>query len=260
MPVSQMFSVYSCNTIDMGKVKVMNIALIFAGGSGKRMHAKDRPKQFLLVHGKPIIVHTIEIFQKSPEIDGIIVVSISDWIEYMEDMKFRYRLDKIGCIVPGGETGQLSIYNGIKAAANIYGTKDNIILIHDGVRPLVDFDLIERVVCGVKTNGSAITCAPATETIAVVGDDDKIENVLDRSRSWIAKAPQAFWLEEILENQERAIADGYINMIDSASLMRHYGKELYLVEGSNRNIKVTTPEDFFMFRAIYDAKENEQLF
>lgn len=115
----------------------MNIAVIFAGGSGTRMNTKTRPKQFLLVHGKPIIVHTIELFENHPEIDGIIVVCIEDWIPYMEEMKYRYRLDKISQIVPGGNTGQLSIYNGLCAAEKIYGLEDNIVLIHDGVRPLL---------------------------------------------------------------------------------------------------------------------------
>ena len=98
----------------------MNIAVIFAGGVGKRMNSKDRPKQFLLVHGKPIIVHTIELFEYHEQIDGIIVVCVNDWIPYMEEMKYRYRLDKIGKIVPGGETGQLSIYNGLCAAEELY--------------------------------------------------------------------------------------------------------------------------------------------
>ncbi|MTV91359.1 IspD/TarI family cytidylyltransferase, partial [Streptococcus pneumoniae] len=109
----------------------MNLAVIFAGGSGTRMNAKDRPKQFLLVHGKPIIVHTMELFENHPEIDGIIVVCIEDWIPYMEEMKYCYRLDKIAKIVPGGATGQLSIYNGLVAAEQLYGIEDNVVLIHD---------------------------------------------------------------------------------------------------------------------------------
>lgn len=107
----------------------MNVAIIFAGGSGTRMHVKDKPKQFLLVHGKPIIVHTIEIFQNHPDIDGIIVVCINDWIPYMEEMKYRYRLEKIQAVVPGGNTGQLSIYNGLTRAKEEYGTSGTIVLI-----------------------------------------------------------------------------------------------------------------------------------
>lgn len=237
----------------------MNIAVIFAGGSGTRMNAKDRPKQFLMVHGKPIIVHTIEIFENHPDIDGIVVVCIKDWIDYMEEMKYRYRLDKIGKIIPGGETGQMSIYNGLSEAAKLYGKDDNIVLIHDGVRPLINEQTITDNIESVKKFGSAVTCAPAKETVVLVEDDSAIGDVVPRNNSLIAKAPQSFYLKDILEIQEKAISEGNTNMIDSCTLMRHYGKKIYTVIGSNENIKITTPEDFYTFRAIYDERENRQL-
>ncbi len=238
----------------------MNIAVLFAGGVGTRMNTKDRPKQFLLVHGKPIIVHTIEIFENHPEIDGIVVVCVADWIDYMEEMKYRFRLDKIGAVVPGGETGQMSIYNGLKKAAELYGTDDNVVLIHDGVRPLITAQLISDNIACVKKNGSAITCSPAKETVALIDDSNGIDEIVPRDRSRIAKAPQSFYLKDILEAQERSIADGNTNMIDSCTLMRYYGIKLFAVEGSSENIKITTPDDFYTFRALYDAKENAQLF
>lgn len=238
----------------------MNIAVIFAGGSGTRMKTKDKPKQFLLVHGKPIIVHTIEVFEEHPDIDGIVVVCISTWLKHMEELKYRYRLDKIGKIVPGGATGQLSIYNGLVAAAKVYGRDDNIVLIHDGVRPLVDADTISRNIECVKKKGSAITCASTKETFVINDDEGQIDRVPDRKHSWMAKAPQSFYLKEILGLQERAISEGYTNMIDSCTLMRYYGRPLSIVEGSYENIKITTPDDFCMFRALYDARENQQLF
>ena len=177
----------------------MNIAVIFAGGSGKRMHAKDKPKQFLMVHGKPIIVHTIELFEYHQEIDGIIVVCIEDWIPYMEEMKYRYRLDKIGKIVPGGETGQLSIYQGLCAAREVYGEEENIVLIHDGVRPLIDDKTISDNIASVKAYGSAITCTLAKETVILVDDERHVADVPCRQASRIAKAPQSFWLKDILK-------------------------------------------------------------
>lgn len=237
----------------------MNIAVIFAGGSGKRMHSKDKPKQFLLVHGKPIIVHTIEIFLHHEEIDGIIVVCLEEWIPYMEEMQYRYRLDKIGKIVPGGATGQMSIYNGVRAAAELYGQEDNIVLIHDGVRPLIDNRVISENIFGVKKYGSAITCAPAQETCVMIDNDNDIREVENRKFSRLAKAPQSFWLSELLEAEEQAIKDGYTEMIDSCTLMRAYGKKMHVVECSSENIKITTPNDFYMFRALYDARENQQL-
>lgn len=238
---------------------LVNIAIIFAGGAGKRMHSKDRPKQFLLVHGKPIIVHTVEIFQYHEEIDGIVVACLEDWIPYMEEMKYRYRLDKIGKIVPGGATGQLSIYNGVKAAAKLYGTEDNIVLIHDGVRPLIDEKIIHENIAGVKKYGSAVTCAPAQETFVVIDEEGNITDVEERKYSRLAKAPESFWLKELLDVEEQAIREGHTEMIDSCTLMRAYGRKMHIVDCSYENIKVTTPNDFYTFRALYDAKENQQL-
>lgn len=237
----------------------MNIAVIFAGGSGVRMNAKDKPKQFLMVHGKPIIVHTIELFEQHEEIDGIIVVCIENWIPYMEEMQYRYRLDKIKKIVPGGETGQMSIYHGLVAAKEEFGEEDTIVLIHDGVRPLIDAKTISDNIATVKEKGSAITCASAKETFIVVDDEDGLAMIPSRKHSKIAKAPQSFYLKDILEMQERAIGDGYKNMIDSCTLVNHYGFKVSIVEGPFENIKITTPDDFYMFRALYDARENQQL-
>lgn len=237
----------------------MNIAVIFAGGVGKRMNTADLPKQFLTVHGKPIIIHTLEIFSVHREIDGIICVCVEDWIDYMEELKYRYRLDKISKIVPGGKSGQLSIYNGLKAAAAIYGIKDNIVLIHDGVRPLISEETISANIKSVKQYGSAITSVPAQETIIVVDDNENVEKISERSYARLARAPQSFYLKEILEAQEKAIAKGLTEFTDSCTLMKHFGKKLVTVVGERNNIKITTPEDFYTFRALSDAKENLQL-
>lgn len=237
----------------------MNIALIFAGGAGTRMNAKDKPKQFLMVHGKPIIVHTIERFQEHGKIDGIIVVCIEEWISYMEDMKFRYRLEKIDKIVPGGETGQLSIFNGLLAAEKIYGLEDNIVLIHDGVRPLITYETITNNIKCVEKYGSCITCAKVKETVVLVNPENSITEVIDRPRSRIARAPQSFYLADVIKTQRSAVNEGNTNMIDTSTLMRHYGVQLHAIDDNSENIKITTPEDFYMFRAIYDARENEQL-
>lgn len=237
----------------------MNIAIIFAGGVGTRMHAKDKPKQFLMVHGKPIIVHTIEVFQKCEQIDGIIVVCIENWIPYMEEMKFRYRLEKIVNIVRGGETGQLSIFNGLRAAAEAYGIKDNIVLIHDGVRPLVTTEVIEENINSVKRYGSAVTCASVKESVVIINEKNEISEVIERHESRTAKAPESFYLKDILVATEESISNGIVNEIDSCTLMYHHGMQMHVVDGDHGNIKITTPEDFYMFRAIYDAKENTQL-
>ena len=237
----------------------MNIGVIFAGGAGRRMHTKDLPKQFLMVHGKPIIIHTLELFQRHDQIDGIVVSCIAEGIGYLEELVYRYRLDKVKKIVPGGETGQLSIYNGLRAAADTFGREGNIVLIHDGVRPLIDEKTISDNIAAVREHGSAVTCGTAKETFILVDDAERLVDVPSRSHSRVAKAPQSFWLDQVLSVQEQAIREGHTDVIDTCTLMWMYKKPLFVVDGPDRNVKITTPEDFYMFRALYDAMENRQL-
>ena len=132
-------------------------------------------------------------------------------------------------------------------------------LIHDGVRPLIDETIIHENIRGVKEYGSAVTCARTQETFVRIDDQGDITEVEERKYSRLAKAPESFWLKELLLAEERAIRDGHTDMIDSCTLMRAYGKKMHIVECSYENIKVTTPNDFYIFRALYDAKENRQL-
>ena len=143
-----------------------NVAVIFAGGTGQRMNTRTRPKQFLELHGKPIIIYTLEEFEHHAEIDGIIVVMLESWIAYTQDLISKYNLKKVKKVVPGGASGQDSIYNGLCAAAQFYGD-DDIVLIHDGVRPLVDEETITANIRGVEERGTAITVTAAIETITM---------------------------------------------------------------------------------------------
>lgn len=237
----------------------MNIGVIFAGGVGMRMNTKDKPKQFLLVHGKPIIVHTIEHFEYHPDIDGVVVVCVKDWIPYMEEMKYRYRLNKIDAIIPGGDTGQMSIYNGLCVTEEIYGNRGTIVLIHDGVRPLINARVISDNISGVKEYGAAVTVTLTKETVVLVNDMFQVETVPSREHSRLVQAPQSFWLKDILEVERKAIVAGNKNMIDSCSLMQKYGYHIATIVGPTDNIKITTADDFYIFRALYDARENQQL-
>ena len=238
----------------------MNIAVIFAGGSGQRMRSRDIPKQFLEMHQKPIIVYTLELFDKHEQIDAIVVACKEDWIDYLQELVYKYRLDKVAKIVPGGATGQMSIYNGLRAAEEVAGGEKSVVLIHDGVRPLINEQTITDNIASVQKHGSAITTAVVKETILVVDDNEFIEQVPDRSKSRVAKAPQSFWLDEILSAHMRAQAEGQDNFIDSCTMMKYYGHSLYLVDGPYENIKITTPDDFYTMRALLDARENEQLY
>lgn len=231
----------------------MNIAVIFAGGVGSRMGLGDRPKQFLEVDGKPIIIHTLEPFQKHSDIDAIVIACLNDWINYLWELVNYYGLTKVSSIVSGGSTGQLSIYNGLKAAAKLYGTKNNIVLIHDGVRPVIDKKLISENIEMVKKRGSAISSSKVIETIIVSDEEKKVREVVDRSHSWIAKAPQSFFLEDVIEIEKAAIESGDINQIDTCTLMSKYGYPINIVECSKQNIKITTFEDMNNYQYIYNA-------
>ncbi|MBR6402641.1 MAG: 2-C-methyl-D-erythritol 4-phosphate cytidylyltransferase [Eubacterium sp.] len=244
----------------------MNIAVIFAGGIGQRMKSKGLPKQFLSVHSKPIIIHTLEHFQQSGRIDAICISCVPEWIDYLKELIVKYNITKVKDIVPGGETGQMSIVNGLRAADRWAKEQDSssrhVVLIHDGVRPLINDKLISDCVDSVEKYGSAITSVVVKETVLMVKDSDtnEIDHIPNRSNTRLARAPQCFWLDEILEAEEEEVAKGNINYIDSCSLMQTRGLKMHLVDGPMENIKVTTPDDFYSMRALLDAKENAQIY
>lgn len=239
----------------------MNTALIFAGGTGQRMNSKSRPKQFLELHGKPIIIYTIEWFEKHEEIDEITIVCLKEWMDYLKELIKKYNFKKVKWIVEGGETSQISIYNGLHTIyENCENPEETIVLIHDGVRPLISEKLITDNINSVKTFGTAITIIDAKETVVEVNSTNKIKDISERSICRIAKAPQSFYLEDIYKVHLRAIKEGISDSIDSASLMNKYGYELHGIQGPQENIKITTPIDYYVFRAICDAKENSQIF
>ena len=236
----------------------MNVAIIFAGGTGQRMNTKTKPKQFLELHGKPIIVYTAEQYQKHEQIDGIIIVCLEEWIDYCRKLTAQYNLTKVIDIVAGGDTGQQSIYKGLVRAGQLY-SENTIVLIHDGVRPLIDAVTITAAIECTYQYGSAITVSPAIETVVVKEEEGKVGKILDRSLCQMAKAPQCFILRDLYSAHENAIREGLVDFIDSACIMKHYGYDLYTVEGPSENIKITTPADFYIFRAIADARENLQI-
>ncbi|MBM6697768.1 2-C-methyl-D-erythritol 4-phosphate cytidylyltransferase [Streptococcus alactolyticus] len=238
----------------------MNIAVIFAGGVGSRMHSKDRPKQFLEMYNKPIIIHTLEFFEKHSEIDAIVVVCVEDWIPYFETLLYKFRIEKVKKVVSGGETGQLSIYNGLKAAKELSKDDKTIVLIHDGVRPLISEKLITDNIEAVKKFGNSITSGVVKETIVEIDDNSDILLVPDRAHSRVAKAPQCFYLDEILISHNRALGEGITDFVDSCTMMQYYGYKLHMTDGPYENIKITTPDDFYTMRAILEAKENAQIY
>ncbi len=238
----------------------MNIGVIFAGGYGCRMHTKDKPKQFLELYNRPIIIHTLEHFEENKDIDAVVIACVEEWISYLKKLLLEFHIRKVKTVVPGGRTGQLSIYNGLKDAERLAAGERSIVLIHDGVRPLINSQLLSDNIACVKNHGSAITAGIVKETIVVIDKQMDIESVPPRSESRVAKAPQSFWLDEILSVHEKALADGKDDTIDSCTLMMRYGKKLHMIDGPFENIKITTPDDYFMMRSILEARENSQFY
>ena len=238
----------------------MNIGVIFAGGVGKRMNSRVKPKQFINVYGKPIIIHTLEVFEEHEEIDGIVVACLKDWIPYLEELLEKFNIKKVKKIVPGGSSGQESIYNGLVAAEELAAGEKSVVLIHDGVRPLIYHRTISDNIASVKEHGSAITSVTVKETVLVVSKDNSIDSVPKREDTRLARAPQSFYLDEIIGAYRKAMAENRYDFIDSCSMMQYYGKKLYLIEGPQENIKITTPDDFYTMRALLDAKEEAQIY
>lgn len=235
-----------------------NIAVIFAGGTGTRMNTRSKPKQFLELHSKPILVYTLEVFNNHPEIDGIVLVILETWIDYCKELIEKFRLDKVKAVVAGGSSALESQRNGLIKARELFGA-ESIVLIHDGVRPLIDEETISKNIESVKEHGTAITVTPAIETITIKTGTGEIGQIIERSKVDMARAPQSFFLKDILEAHKKAEEDA-LSFIDSASMMQHYGHVLFTVEGSPENIKITTPNDYYTFRALVDARENSQIF
>ncbi|MDD7409786.1 IspD/TarI family cytidylyltransferase [Fusobacterium gastrosuis] len=235
----------------------MNIALIFAGGIGKRMNTSGIPKQFLKLYGKEIIIYTLEHFENNKEIDSIIIVCLKEKVNFLEKLIKKYEFNKVKMIVNGGKTGQESIYNGLIAAEKISDSSDDIILIHDGVRPLINSEIISKNIETVKLMGNCITSAPAIETIVRLDENSNIiKDIYKRSECYMARAPQSFFLKEILDVHKKAIQENKQDFIDSASIMTYYGHTLNIIVGPSENIKITTPSDFYIFKAIQDMKES----
>lgn len=233
----------------------MNHAVIFAGGTGTRMNSRNLPKQFLKIYGKPVIIHTLEIFEQCDVIDNIVVVIVKGWEEYLKTLLEQYRIKKVKTVVSGGDTGQQSIYNGLKTLDN------GIVIIHDGVRPFITSKLIEENIAVAKEKKIAITCVKAKETLVSV-EDNKINRVLNRDVSYMARAPQTFDIELLKSAHSKAIADNDYSFVDSCAIVKHYfpDSDLNIVECGSENIKITTQEDFYLAKAMFSLEEDEQLY
>lgn len=231
----------------------MNYAIIIAAGSGKRTQS-DIPKQFVTIYDKPIIIYTLEAFQKSKNIDHIIVVCLQGWEQMLQAYCKQYKIDKLLEIVVGGEFGQESIRNGLNSLEKTALPTDNII-IHDGIRPLVDDFVLTDIIEKAEIHGNAITSIPFNEQVFIKDDEYSTSRHIDRSTLKILQTPQCYKYYLLKEAYRKAFEKG-IGVSPSSytnTMMVELGHKLYFALGSDRNIKITNPSDFDLFRAMIDA-------
>ncbi len=228
------------------------IAIVFAGGIGSRMKSVEQPKQFQRVDGKPILAHTLEHFQGHAEVSAVYLSCVSSHIEDAWAVVREYHLDKVRDIVAGGASAQESIYNGLRGAKADGVADDAIVLVHDGVRPLINHQLISRNIESARRLGNGITAIPCFETVArSVDGAATIESVTRRDEMHILQAPQTFPLGPVLWANARSVEDGLLgSFVDQAQLMRHYGETLHLVEGFRGNVKLTTDLDLLQYELL----------
>ena len=237
----------------------MNVALVFAGGSGQRMRNSAKPKQFLELYGKPIIIYTLEVFEKHPEIDTVVVPCIAGWEDYLQKLLGKFGITKVSKILTGGKDTQESKMIALRYLQGIC-QEDDIVLLHDAVRPLVTEKMITDNIASVREFGNGITAGPFTETAITSDDGKEIRSTIIRNTMYVAKAPQSFYFKDVLEAHEKGETMPYTITIDTCSLMTELGKHLHIVPCETTNIKITTPEDFFLFKALVDLKENQDIF
>jgi 2-C-methyl-D-erythritol 4-phosphate cytidylyltransferase len=232
----------------------MNIAVVFAGGVGTRMGA-DVPKQFLELDGKPVLAHTLALFQEHPLVDGIVLVVSPEYFDDCRALAAKYGIAKPLDLAESGTTAQDSIYSGLRAAAAKYPA-DAVVLLHDGVRPYVFPEVITANIEAVEKFGNAVTYTPCFETIVLSKDGSTIDALPYRRESYTAQAPQSFRLGDILAAHERIRArpEGYTDMIDQATICWTLGIPIHLVPGNRGNVKITTPEDIIFLDALLKAR------
>ena len=234
------------------------VVLIFAGGTGQRM-GSEIPKQFWKISGREIIIHTLELFELNDNIDEIYVACIEEWIPYLKRLLKMYDIDKVIKVFPGGKTGQDSIFIGLSEVKK--ENENAVVLIHDGVRPLVSKETIDNCIESVKTNGSAITVTECFETPIMSTDGNYVEAMPERKTMYTAQAPQGFFLKDIYQCHlaERAVNPNYNGIVDSCGLMFKHGYKCQMVKGNRGNIKVTTPEDFYTLLSNINMRDYEQI-
>lgn len=235
----------------------MNVALILAGGIGSRTE-QSVPKQFLSICDKPIIIYTLEAFQNHPEIDAIIVSCLDGWTDVLRGYARAYGITKLQWIVTGGENGQASARKALLALEE-YCRADDIVVIHDAVRPLISAEIITDCILKAKEFGSGLSAVRCQETIMRTENGESGSSGIDRKDIMRVQTPQAYRYEKVLRAHREAVKRGITDAVYTNTLMLELGDELHFSLGSNKNIKITTLEDIDIFKALYTTKRDEWL-
>ena len=235
----------------------MNIALIIAGGSGSRMR-QDIPKQFLSINDVPVIIYTLQAFQKHPEIDSITVVCLEGWEAVLDAYARQFGITKLQHIVPGGENGQGSIRNGVLELEKHFAA-DDLVLVHDGIRPMVSQKIISDCIMTARQHGSAITVIPCAEAMLITQDQVSSNSSYPRDQLKRTQTPQVVSLGRLAEMHRRALREGITNTVSTCTMMVELGEPVYFSDGSEKNIKLTTVDDLEIFKALLVSQKPEWL-
>ncbi len=237
----------------------MNVAVIIAGGSGQRM-GQDIPKQFINVYDKPVIIYTLEGFQRHPMIDAIEVVCLDGWHDVLWAYAKQFNITKLKWVISGGETGQESIRNGVYNLEDKCAS-DDIVVIHDGIRPLVDDFVLSDVIAKCEEYGNAVSSMPYNEQIFIKDDDISTVQYIPRETLRRVSTPQAYKFEKIDWAYHKAFEEkiGIYGSSYANTMMVELGERLYFAAGSDKNIKLTTKDDLELFKAYLNQDQDKWL-
>ena len=246
----------------MEEIGRMNYGLILAGGVGQRMRRTGMPKQFLEVFGKPIIIYTLQKFEYCNDIDEVVIACHSSWKEYLEAMIQRYGIKKVKAVISGGKDRQDSVLNGLKYIRNSGAADDDVVVIHDGVRPLIQENILSENVRVAKKYGNAMTVRPVIESVVITGNDEAgFEDFKKRDDTYSLTAPQSFQLGVLMQAyKDIEGVEAHMPLLDSALVFTYLGNKVHIIKESNNNIKVTTPEDYYILKAMLELEENRYVF